>query len=249
MKKQFFTLTIFLSFIFYSNVFLGQVELRVDGILVESGSPTVIGKFNPGVASQGTISGIYDNNAMLNIISVTGTTAGIHMQREGRKQNVKMSITGEHGQFGLLFQIRTEEDAYLQPLKLIETGQVLVGSNAEIQNFSSYGDVKLFVDGAILAEELRVETGWADYVFEKDYPLASLSSVESFIKENGHLPAIPSAAEIESKGLHVGSMTVMQQEKIEELFLYMIDLKKEMETLSKENQQLKQDLKSLQAKQ
>jgi hypothetical protein len=90
---------------------------------------------------------------------------------------------------------------------------------------------KLDVNGTARAKEIIVESGWADYVFNKNYKLRSLDEVEKFIKQNNHLPNIPSAKEIEEKGLHVGDVQRKMMEKIEELTLYMIELKKEIEQL------------------
>jgi len=100
---------------------------------------------------------------------------------------------------------------------------------------------KLFVTGGIVAEEVLValENLWADYVFEEDYDLKSLEQVEQFIEENGYLPAFPSALEIGKTGLKVGQITVLQQEKIEELFLHSIELNKQNKALKTENEQLK----------
>ncbi|MBR5209467.1 MAG: hypothetical protein IKV67_06400, partial [Paludibacteraceae bacterium] len=78
----------------------------------------------------------------------------------------------------------------------------------------------------------------ADYVFEEDYNLKSLSEVESYIKENKHLPGIPSAAEIEQNGVSLSKMSNILLEKIEELTLHMI-------RLEKENAALKAEVKSL----
>ena len=88
-------------------------------------------------------------------------------------------------------------------------------------------DNKLDVKGTIRAEEIKVESGWSDFVFDQDYHLPSLDLVESFIKENKHLPDIPSAKEVQADGLSVADMTAKQMQKIEELTLYLIDLKKE----------------------
>jgi hypothetical protein len=55
--------------------------------------------------------------------------------------------------------------------------------------------------------------------------------VEDFIKANKHLPGIPSAAEVEKNGINVGEMQKLQLEKIEQLTLYIIELKKEIEKL------------------
>ncbi|WP_462252127.1 autotransporter outer membrane beta-barrel domain-containing protein [Ferruginibacter sp.] len=92
---------------------------------------------------------------------------------------------------------------------------------------------KLSVNGDIRTKEVVVETGWADYVFDKKYKLAPLEDVEKFIQQNKHLPNIPSAKEVAEKGLHVGDVQKRMMEKIEELTLYMIELKKEIEALKK----------------
>jgi hypothetical protein len=90
---------------------------------------------------------------------------------------------------------------------------------------------KLSVLGNIRSTEVVVETGWADYVFDKKYQLKSLNEVEKFIQQNKHLPGIPSAAEIKTNGLHLGDTQKRMMEKIEELTLYVIELNKKIEKL------------------
>lgn len=64
-------------------------------------------------------------------------------------------------------------------------------------------DEKLTVKGKIHTQEVRVDMAGPlvpDYVFGEDYNLKSLQEVENYIKENKHLPEIPSAQEIEKNG-------------------------------------------------
>jgi hypothetical protein len=90
----------------------------------------------------------------------------------------------------------------------------------------------LAVNGKITCKEVEVTlTGWPDYVFEKEYKLSPLSEVEKYIKENNHLPGIPTSKEVIENGLSVGEMNVKMMEKIEELTLYVIQLQKEIEVL------------------
>lgn len=96
-------------------------------------------------------------------------------------------------------------------------------------NTTNPGTYHLAVNGKIRAKEIKVESGWSDFVFEEGYELPSLEKVESYIKENKHLPDIPSAKEVKEKGLAVSDMLAKQMQKIEELTLYMIQLKKENE--------------------
>jgi hypothetical protein len=87
------------------------------------------------------------------------------------------------------------------------------------ENLTGY---KLFVKGGILAEEVRIRTDWADYVFDDSYDLKSLSEVKRFIDLNHHLPNIPSAREVHTSGISLGKVAKAQMEKIEELTLYLI---------------------------
>ena len=74
---------------------------------------------------------------------------------------------------------------------------------------------------------------WADFVFDNDYKLRPLSEVELFIKNNGHLPEIPSAAQVEKEGVDLGAMDAKLLQKIEELTLYIIKQDKEIQELKK----------------
>lgn len=88
---------------------------------------------------------------------------------------------------------------------------------------------------ALNAKDINVElNNAADYVFDDNYNLKSLSEVEAYINENKHLPGIPSAAEIAKNGMNVSEMTNMLLEKIEELTLHMIRLEKENAALKAE---------------
>ncbi|UJH68658.1 hypothetical protein [Allomuricauda sp. SCSIO 65647] len=99
------------------------------------------------------------------------------------------------------------------------------------------GSWKLAVKGKIRAEEIKVETGWADYVFREGYDLPTLEEVEKHIKEKGHLINIPSAKEVEENGVQLGEMNKLLLEKIEELTLYTLQqelqLKQKTEQIQK----------------
>lgn len=122
-----------------------------------------------------------------------------------------------------------------------DNGKVAIGtsntpSTAGGKNISNYN---LFVEGGILTEEVRVNSGWADYVFEDNYQLKSLNEVAAYINENGHLPNVPSAEQVQAEGFGVAEMTKIQQEKIEELTLYLIKQQEQIEQLMQEVKDLK----------
>ena len=88
---------------------------------------------------------------------------------------------------------------------------------------------KLSVKGKIRAQEIKVENAnWPDFVFAKSFALPTLKETETHIKEKGHLPGIPSAAEVKANGVDLGDMNAKLLQKIEELTLYIIDLEKRM---------------------
>jgi hypothetical protein len=91
---------------------------------------------------------------------------------------------------------------------------------------------KLAVNGVIAGRKVKVtQETWADYVFKPEYDLVPLQEVESFIKKNGHLPEIPTEQEVLANGIDVGEMNVKLLKKIEELTLYLIEMKKELNEL------------------
>ena len=106
--------------------------------------------------------------------------------------------------------------------------------------FDSAQNYRLFVKGGILAEEVRIRLydDWADYVFNDEYKLLSLKETEKFIDENGHLPNMPSAEEVKEEGLEIGNIIKLQQEKIEELTLHIIEQDKQIQLLKEQNKKL-----------
>jgi hypothetical protein len=99
------------------------------------------------------------------------------------------------------------------------------------------------VNGRIGAREIKVsiQNPWPDYVFEKGYIPKSLEAVEEYITKHKHLPGIPDAKSLETEacGLDIAYMQGLQMEKIEEIYLHLIELGKEVKELKKENALLK----------
>ena len=100
-----------------------------------------------------------------------------------------------------------------------------------------------------IAEEVEVTiNGWADYVFQNDYTLKPLHEVEQFIKENKHLPEVPSEKEVKENGNNLGKMDAVLLQKIEELTLYLIEQNKSIEQLKKENETLGKKIANIENK-
>ena len=89
-----------------------------------------------------------------------------------------------------------------------------------------------YIDGEINTKKITVTLdGWADHVFDENHRLMPLESVADFIAANGHLPGVPSAEEVAERGVDLGRMQATLLEKIEEMTLHMIALKRENESL------------------
>ncbi len=112
---------------------------------------------------------------------------------------------------------------------LDSNGNVGIGTNAP--------DATLAVRGDIHTQQVLVDLNGAvapDFVFEPNYDLRTLAETERYIKENKHLPEIPSAAEMEKNGFELKEMNLKLLQKIEELTLYTIEQQKLIEEMRKE---------------
>ena len=119
------------------------------------------------------------------------------------------------------------------------TGYVKIGA-VTTPNPAGY---KLYVDQGILTEKVKVAVAgsvqWADHVFHQNYKLLPLEKVEQYIQQNKHLPNVPSADEMVKEGNDLGKTDAKLLEKIEELTLYLIEMKKRVDVLEKENKAIK----------
>jgi len=108
---------------------------------------------------------------------------------------------------------------------------------------SQYSDSFLSVNekGEVVKAYYRARlsnvTDWSDRVFEDSYQLRSLAELEHYIKVHKHLPEVPSAEVVVQEGIDVAQMNAKLLQKIEELTLYVIDLKKEVIELRQRDQQ------------
>lgn len=145
-------------------------------------------------------------------------------------------------------KIKFSDYVHKSSLVIFNTGKVTVGTD----QYDNDNDYIFYVGKGIKAERIKVENpalnGWADYVFKKDYKLRTLEEVEKHIADKGHLPNIPSTAEVEKDGINLGEMDAKLLEKIEELTLYSIEQNKQIKQLQEENKVLKsqsEDIKEL----
>lgn len=117
-------------------------------------------------------------------------------------------------------------------------GRVKIGyCNSNVDGY------KLYVEEGILTEKVKVAVkdseDWYDHVFNADYKLMPLTDLEKYIDANKHLPDMPTTKEVMANGLDLGKTNGLLLKKVEELTLYLIDLKNDLEKTKKELKELK----------
>lgn len=146
-----------------------------------------------------------------------------------------------------IFNLNDEGDILrLAPAGSYASGGITISQTGFVGVGTVSPDNELDVRGTIRAEELIVETGWADHVFKDDYVRMDLDQVEKHIKLKGHLPGIPTEAEVKKNGIALGAFQVKLLEKIEELTLYLIEQNKTIQMQSKVINGQNQKLSALQ---
>jgi hypothetical protein len=120
--------------------------------------------------------------------------------------------------------------------KLHVDGKILCSGEIEVADLNS-NSINV---NSLNAKDIQMDMhGAADYVFDDDYELKSLDEIENYVNEHKHLPGMPSAAEMDANGVSVSQISNLLLEKVEELTLHMIELKKENAALKAEVKELK----------
>lgn len=170
-------------------------------------------------------------------LGTTNPTAGLHILNN-ESSSVLIQTVGVNNA-DLVFQSGTNQsdivikNAAGSLRSLLRFNEDADGATLSFQNrIGGIADefLKISGKGIVYAKEIVVQTtAFPDYVFNEEYKLMPITEVESYIKNEGHLPNVPCARDIETNGLTIGDMQVVQMEKIEELTLYIIQLEKKLQ--------------------
>ena len=180
---------------------------------------------------------------------INSATTGVTLASQGSTYYARMNFYAAdyvfRGNAGAIFMtVHNSQMTITRPL--------VVEGNTELQrNLNVLGKITCHDElevaevkaDQIKTKDINVEmNNAADYVFDENYNLRSLNEVESFVKENKHLPGVPSAAEMAENGMSMSQMSNLLLEKVEELTLHLIDMKKEINSLKEENASLRSKL-------
>ncbi|MBN8838553.1 MAG: hypothetical protein J0I09_14930 [Sphingobacteriia bacterium] len=179
----------------------------------------------------------YDNNTYSGILFTDNNLGGYVAFRNWPDDNLHFGAYA-----GICFEVGTGNNVAekTERMRLNGNGNLLLGKTSQTNT-----NYKLDVAGNIRADKLVVNTTGADYVFKDNYRLKPLNELETYIKQHKHLPGIVSASEMQGEGVSVGDLQTKLLEKIEELTLYMIELKKENALIKKDNRIQQKEIESL----
>jgi hypothetical protein len=122
----------------------------------------------------------------------------------------------------------------VERMRIEESGKVVIGPADQLNTNTTY-PYGLYVANGIITEKVKVavanQADWSDHVFAPGYRLMPLTEVEHYINTHGHLPDVPSAACMVEEGLDVVTTDAMLLKKIEELTLYILELRQELNDL------------------
>ena len=186
-----------------------------DGLFIAADGNVGIGIDNPSFAKVQIKGGA--THEILAVTRPNSDTPAMYLGNDGTN-NAVIAANNADLTFG-----RDLHSTYTEYMRIQNgTGNVGIGTTTP--------QSKLAVNGKITTREVEVTPdGWADFVFEDNYALPSLEEVEAHIDTYKHLPGVPSAKEVMDNGIELGKMNATLLQKIEELTLYVIELKKELD--------------------
>ncbi len=217
----------------YNSNDYGNIEVTSDGLGFGYNTPgynlLIKPNGNVGIGTLGS------DGAKLSIKAGWGDW----MQFQSNSNTGYWGIHNNSGQMDFQIYYHNIAGQNIWPFSIRQDGTLQTGAIGI--NTSKLDGYQLAVNGGILCESIAVQQDVpnSDYVFESDYNLRSIKEIEEFVKENKHLPEVPSAQKFKENGYKLGEMDDILLRKVEELTLYLIEQNKRIEALEAENKELK----------
>lgn len=174
-----------------------------------SGSPIQIKNLNDRSSAIYSLSGIsYANQTSGDLALNFGSLSFSKVSRGigGNTMNF-----GERGKF--VFNFNSIDAGTVEQVLSVNSSE----SDAEMgQGIEVSGNIK--ISGTLIAPT----KSFPDFVFSPTYKLQPLSETKAYISQNGHLPNVPSAKDVEKTGMDLVQMNQVLLQKVEELTLHAI---------------------------
>lgn len=202
----------------YVGLFVADASATRPLVLQETGGNVGVGTTAPSIAGGYTPK-----------LHLAGAYAAIALEATTPAEKWGIGVDST----GALDIFKSTSNSYAGRLLITNAGNVGIGT-------ASPGS-KLEVNGSVRATSfISNSTTYADFVFKPDYKLRSLADLESAIRREGHLPDIPSEAEVMAHGVDLANQQAKLLQKVEELTLYVIEHQKELTQLREENAALRE---------
>jgi len=198
----------------------GALVFNPSGITNSSTANSGLMNFGPGITIRSTST----NGAHLNFVNTTNSSYANQIRFYGSSGGPKHVITEKNNYLTIISGNSSPGNNVLRI-----AGKLLIGAETSPQP-STYN---LFVEKGIITEKVKVSlvNEWSDIVFSEKYNLMPINELETFISTNNHLPGFPDESKICQTGYDLVEMDALLLSKIEELTLYIIELKEENEKL------------------
>ena len=212
----------------------GNITLAVSGISFglqpANGGRAFVGSSSINGTTFGQFNCVSSTDNGLFIRTMANGKYGLSIQSNAATDNAIQVIGTSFGTFPT-FAVKANGATEIHTTSVTNSDNIFLVRNVALNKKL----LQLSNDGVLKAREIYVDALWSDYVFEPNYNLLPLEEVQTYINENGHLPNVPTTAEMEKSGNNLAATDAKLLEKIEELTLYLLQ---QQEQLKLQNEQL-----------